>query len=151
MNVKLKSPPKPEENKKNLNFNGKTIPYPGFEPGTSELASENTEAIFSPFLSPNYSLTGFLEGVKRHPQNFQKNHRIKLNVLFPSKLRIQINCKIIIVPIIVALNLSQTIFFGFFSLFGKPAWNLNLYRIIQEITHTIWLFFFGFNWHPYQI
>jgi hypothetical protein len=29
---------KPEESQKNSNFNGKTIPYPGFEPGTSGLA-----------------------------------------------------------------------------------------------------------------
>jgi hypothetical protein len=31
-------PPKPEETHKNSNFNGKTIHYPGFEPGTSGLA-----------------------------------------------------------------------------------------------------------------
>jgi hypothetical protein len=36
MSVKLN--PKPEESQKNSNFNGKTIPYPGFEPGTSGLA-----------------------------------------------------------------------------------------------------------------
>jgi hypothetical protein len=29
---------KPEESKKDSNFNGKTIPYPGFELGTSGLA-----------------------------------------------------------------------------------------------------------------
>jgi hypothetical protein len=33
-----KSSSKPEESQKNSNFNGKTIPYPGFEPGTSGLA-----------------------------------------------------------------------------------------------------------------
>jgi hypothetical protein len=38
MSVKLNRPPKPEESQKNSNFNGKTIPYPGFEPGTSGLA-----------------------------------------------------------------------------------------------------------------
>jgi hypothetical protein len=38
MSVKLNRPPKPEECQKNSNFNGKTIPYPGFEPGTSGLA-----------------------------------------------------------------------------------------------------------------
>jgi hypothetical protein len=38
MSVKLNRPPKPEESQKNSNFNGKTIPYPGFEPGTSGFA-----------------------------------------------------------------------------------------------------------------
>jgi hypothetical protein len=38
MSVKLNRPPKPEESQKDLNFNGKTIPYPGFKPGTSGLA-----------------------------------------------------------------------------------------------------------------
>jgi hypothetical protein len=38
MSVKLNRPPKPEESQKNSNFNGKTMPYPGFEPGTSGLA-----------------------------------------------------------------------------------------------------------------
>jgi hypothetical protein len=38
MSVKLNRPPKPEESQKNSNFNRKTIPYPGFEPGTSGLA-----------------------------------------------------------------------------------------------------------------
>jgi hypothetical protein len=38
MSVKLNRPTKPEESQKNSNFNGKTIPYPGFEPGTSGLA-----------------------------------------------------------------------------------------------------------------
>jgi hypothetical protein len=38
MSVKLNCPPKPEESQKDPNFNGKTIPYPGFEPGTSGLA-----------------------------------------------------------------------------------------------------------------
>jgi hypothetical protein len=38
MSVNLNRPPKPEESQKILNFNGKTIPYPGFEPGTSGLA-----------------------------------------------------------------------------------------------------------------
>jgi hypothetical protein len=38
MSVKLNCPPKPEESQKNLNFNGKIIPYPGLEPGTSGLA-----------------------------------------------------------------------------------------------------------------
>jgi hypothetical protein len=38
MSVKLNRPPKPEESQKNSSFNEKTIPYPGFEPGTSELA-----------------------------------------------------------------------------------------------------------------
>jgi hypothetical protein len=38
MSVKLNRPPKPEESQKKSNFNGKTIPYPGFEPGTSGLA-----------------------------------------------------------------------------------------------------------------
>jgi hypothetical protein len=38
MSVKLNRPPNPEESQKNSNFNGKTIPYPGFEPGTSGLA-----------------------------------------------------------------------------------------------------------------
>jgi hypothetical protein len=38
MSVKPNRPPKPEESQKNSNFNGKTIPYPGFEPGTSGLA-----------------------------------------------------------------------------------------------------------------
>jgi hypothetical protein len=38
MSVKLNGPAKPEESQKNSNFNGKTIPYPGFEPGTSGLA-----------------------------------------------------------------------------------------------------------------
>jgi hypothetical protein len=37
MSVKLNRPLKPEESQKNSNFNGKTIPYPGFEPGTSGL------------------------------------------------------------------------------------------------------------------
>jgi hypothetical protein len=38
MSVKLNRPPKPEESQKDSNINGKTIPYPGFEPGTSGLA-----------------------------------------------------------------------------------------------------------------
>jgi hypothetical protein len=38
MSVKLNRPPKLEESQKNSNFNGKIIPYPGFEPGTSGLA-----------------------------------------------------------------------------------------------------------------
>jgi hypothetical protein len=38
MSVKLNRPPEPEESQKNSNFNGKTIPYPEFEPGTSGLA-----------------------------------------------------------------------------------------------------------------
>jgi hypothetical protein len=38
MSVKLNRPPKPEESQKDSIFNGKTIPYPGFEPGTSGLA-----------------------------------------------------------------------------------------------------------------
>jgi hypothetical protein len=38
MSVTLYRPPKPEESQKNLNFNGKTIPSPGFNPGTSGLA-----------------------------------------------------------------------------------------------------------------
>jgi hypothetical protein len=38
MSVKLNRPPKPEESQKNSNFNEKTIPYPGFKPGTSGLA-----------------------------------------------------------------------------------------------------------------
>jgi hypothetical protein len=38
MSVKLNCPPKPETSQKYLNFNGKTIPYPGFEPGNSGLA-----------------------------------------------------------------------------------------------------------------
>jgi hypothetical protein len=38
MSVKLNRPPKPEESQKNSNFNEKTIPYPGFEPGTSGIA-----------------------------------------------------------------------------------------------------------------
>jgi hypothetical protein len=38
MSVKLNRPPKLEESQKNSNFNGKTISYPGFEPGTSGLA-----------------------------------------------------------------------------------------------------------------
>jgi hypothetical protein len=36
--VQTKSSPKPEESQKDSNFNRKTIPYPGFEPGTSGLA-----------------------------------------------------------------------------------------------------------------
>jgi hypothetical protein len=36
MSVKLNRPPKPEESQKKLQR--KTIPYPGFEPGTSGLA-----------------------------------------------------------------------------------------------------------------
>jgi hypothetical protein len=38
MSVKLKRPTKPEESQRDSNFNGKTIPYPGFKPGTSGLA-----------------------------------------------------------------------------------------------------------------
>jgi hypothetical protein len=38
ISVKLNRPPKPEESQKDSYFNGKTIPYPGFEPGTSGLA-----------------------------------------------------------------------------------------------------------------
>jgi hypothetical protein len=38
MSVKLNRPPKLEESQNDSNFNGKTIPYPGFEPGTSGLA-----------------------------------------------------------------------------------------------------------------
>jgi hypothetical protein len=38
MSVKLNRPLKPEESQKTSNFNGKTIPYSGFEPGTSGLA-----------------------------------------------------------------------------------------------------------------
>jgi hypothetical protein len=38
MSVKHNRPRKPEESQKDSNFNGKTIPYPGFEPGTSGLA-----------------------------------------------------------------------------------------------------------------
>jgi hypothetical protein len=49
MSVKLNRPPKPEESQKNSNFNGKTIPYPGFEPGTSGLlvGSHNHCSIWS--------------------------------------------------------------------------------------------------------
>jgi hypothetical protein len=38
MSVKLNRSHKREESQKDSNFNGKTIPYPGFEPGTSGLA-----------------------------------------------------------------------------------------------------------------
>jgi hypothetical protein len=38
MSVNLNHPPKPEKSHQNSNFNEKTIPYPGFEPGTSGLA-----------------------------------------------------------------------------------------------------------------
>jgi hypothetical protein len=38
MSVKLNRPPKPEQSKKKINFNGETIPYQGFDPGTSGLA-----------------------------------------------------------------------------------------------------------------
>jgi hypothetical protein len=38
MSVKLNRPPKPEESQEDSNFNGKAIPYPGLEPGTSGLA-----------------------------------------------------------------------------------------------------------------
>jgi hypothetical protein len=38
MSVKLNRPLKPVESQKDSNFNGKTIPYPEFEPGTSGLA-----------------------------------------------------------------------------------------------------------------
>jgi hypothetical protein len=38
MSVNINRPPKPEESQEDSNFNGKTIPYPGFEPGTSGLA-----------------------------------------------------------------------------------------------------------------
>jgi hypothetical protein len=38
MSVKLNRLPKPEESQKDSNFKGKTILYPGFEPGTSGLA-----------------------------------------------------------------------------------------------------------------
>jgi hypothetical protein len=38
MSIELNRPPKPEDSQKNSNFNGKTIPYSGFEPGTSGLA-----------------------------------------------------------------------------------------------------------------
>jgi hypothetical protein len=38
MSVELNRPSKPEESQKNSNFNGKTVPYPGLEPGTSGLA-----------------------------------------------------------------------------------------------------------------
>jgi hypothetical protein len=38
MSVKLNRPPKPEDGQKNSNFNGKPIPYPGFEPVTAGLA-----------------------------------------------------------------------------------------------------------------
>jgi hypothetical protein len=37
MSVKLNCPPKSEESQK-IQTNGKPIPYPGFEPGTSGLA-----------------------------------------------------------------------------------------------------------------
>jgi hypothetical protein len=46
MSVKLNRPLKPEESQKNLNFNGKTIPYMGFAPGTSGLAV-STESYFA--------------------------------------------------------------------------------------------------------
>jgi hypothetical protein len=36
--VKLNRSPNSEESDKDSNFNGKTITYPGFEPGTSGLA-----------------------------------------------------------------------------------------------------------------
>jgi hypothetical protein len=39
MSVKLNYLPKLEKSRKNSNFNGKTIPYPGFEPGTSGSAA----------------------------------------------------------------------------------------------------------------
>jgi hypothetical protein len=38
MSVKLNRPRKPDESQKDSNFTGKTINYPGFEPGTSGLA-----------------------------------------------------------------------------------------------------------------
>jgi hypothetical protein len=38
MSVKVNRSPKPEESQKNSNLNGKTIPYPGLEPGTFGLA-----------------------------------------------------------------------------------------------------------------
>jgi hypothetical protein len=38
MSVKLNRPPNIKESQKDSNFNGKTIPYPGFEPGTYGLA-----------------------------------------------------------------------------------------------------------------
>jgi hypothetical protein len=49
MSVKLNRPPKPEESQKDSNFNGKTIPYPELEPGTSGLAvgSHNQLSVLS--------------------------------------------------------------------------------------------------------
>jgi hypothetical protein len=41
MRVKLNRPPKPEQSHINSNFNGKTIPYPRFEPGTSGLSVDS--------------------------------------------------------------------------------------------------------------
>jgi hypothetical protein len=49
MSVKLNHFRKPEESQKNSNFNGKPIPYPGLEPGTSGLAVYFIE-IFYKFL-----------------------------------------------------------------------------------------------------
>jgi hypothetical protein len=67
MNVKLNRPSKPEESQKNANFNGKTIPYPGLEPATFELAfgSHNHCTIGSVFCWVTRSIlvfeTNFLE------------------------------------------------------------------------------------------
>jgi hypothetical protein len=41
MIVKLNCPPKPEESQKSSNFNGKAIPYPGFERFHSIYETEN--------------------------------------------------------------------------------------------------------------
>jgi hypothetical protein len=56
MSVKLNRPPKPEESQKNANVNGKTIPYPGFAPGTSGSVVITTAPFGSVHCAFNYSV-----------------------------------------------------------------------------------------------
>jgi hypothetical protein len=68
MSVKLNRPPKPEESQKDSNFNGKTIPYPGFEPGTSGLAvGSQTTAPFGSIPLCSYLFTVHTNNSGRNP------------------------------------------------------------------------------------
>jgi hypothetical protein len=56
MGVKLNRPPKSEESQKNSNFNGKTLPYPGFEPGTSGLNTIKHQFTFHSYLTSEFQI-----------------------------------------------------------------------------------------------
>jgi hypothetical protein len=73
MSVKLNRPLKPEESQKDSNFNGKTILYPGFKPGTSGLAVGSHTA---PFGSVYHRLNTLIEN-SRSPMTVSEIERSK--------------------------------------------------------------------------